>query len=535
MYKLVIIEDEVIVRKNIIKKIKWSEYGFEVVGQAENGKEALEVIEATNPDVIITDIEMPFMDGLELSSIVREKYPTIKIILLTGYDDFKYAQKAVELNVIEYVLKPVSSENINKVLIKVKEQIDKEISEKEEVDKLKEYYHRSIPIMKINFLNNLINGRMNKEEVSNMCKRFNISFNGSKFLVAVISIDKSSLEKTKFRDEDYELVKFAVLNTAEEITDKYSVGNVFYYDRYIVCLYSFDTDNKNKAFRILEEIRQTIEKYMKITIIIGIGNWCNNIEDISESYKNAITALDYRFVLENNKIIYIEDIEPQNHKRIIFDDSKEHNILTSIKVGNTEDINNTIEDIFNEIKESNISFCEYQIYILQLLSTVVKVINSLTLNLEDIFGENSNLFNEMFSFGTIEEVEVWFKGVCTKLTDYITNRRQNSCKTYVEQAKQYILENYNDSKISINKVINHLHISPSYFGAIFKEETGETFVNFLQKVRMEKARDLICTTNLKNFDIAENVGYADQYYFSYCFKKYFKISPNELRNSLTKA
>lgn len=538
MYRLVMIEDELIVRRNIIKKVKWDECGFEIVGEAENGKEGLEIIESLNPDVIISDIEMPFMDGLELASIVREKYPTMKIILLTGFDEFKYAQKAIELNVIEYILKPVSLEDMVKVLKKVRLQLDKEISEKEDIEILKSHYLESIPIIRANFLNTLITNKQDREEVIGRAAGLNLNLNGDMFLLSVISIDKNSIGGTNFKYEDFELLKFAILNTTEEIIMKYDVGVAFCYENYVAIIFSFDENDKvyilNKTFRILEEIRQNIEKYMKLTVTIGIGNFCSQIENISDSYISAIAALDYRLVIGNNRLIYIEDLEPKNHEKVVFDDNKEHLLLTSIKVGSEEEVNNAIEKTFDEIIEVKASFSDYQVYVLELLAAIVKVTKELEVDMGTIFGQNYNLFHEMFKFNTIDEVKGWFKKICLKLMNFISVRRTNSCKMHVERAKGYIKGNYKNSELSINEVSNFLHISPSYFGAIFKEETSETFSSFLLKVRMENAKDLICTTSFKNFEIAERVGYADQHYFSYCFKKYFKVSPNEFRNSLNK-
>jgi two-component system response regulator YesN len=538
MYKLLIAEDELVVRKNIIKKIEWERYGFKVIGEAENGKEALDVIDDMKPDVIITDIEMPFMNGLELSSIVKKKYSTTKIVLLTGFDEFKYAQKAIELNVMEYVLKPVSADSLVKILEKIKSQLDKEIAQKKDVEALREHYLQSLPVMKVNFLNALIRAKQNESDILSRAEHLNLNIKGDSYLVSVISIDRNTVNETTFTEKDDELIKFAVLNTAEELVAKHSFGIAFIYDAYVIILgvYSKESERDifSKTFKMLEELRQNIEKYMKFTVTIGIGNIYKEIENISTSFKSAVAALDYRFVLGNNRILFIEDMEPQQCTRIAFDGSKENNILTSIKVGREEDVSNAIEKLFSDITIKNTSFNDYQIYIIEILSAIIKVAKSLEIDTAAIFGEDYNLFTEMFNFNTLEDVKGWFKSVCIAIMKYISAKRANSCKLLVDDAREYINTNYMDNNISLNKVSAYLHISPSYFGAIFKNETGETFVNYLLRVRMENARDLICSTSLKNFQIAEKVGFSDQYYFSYCFKKYYKVSPNEFRNTLMK-
>lgn len=334
MYKLVVIEDEAIVRKNIIKKVEWGKYGFEVVGEGENGREALEVIENTNPNVVITDIEMPFLNGIELSSIIREKYPNIKIVFLTGFNEFKYAQKAIELDVIEYVLKPVSAESMADILAKIKNKLDEEVSQKKNIEALREHYLRSIPVMRADFLSTLISRKQQNEEILSKAEYYDINLKGNIFAVSAISIDKNTVDEEKFSDEDYELIRFAVLNTAEEILNKYSLGFAFSHDNYIVVI-SFSLENSregflNKLFNALDEIRSNINDYLKFTITIGIGSICTEVSNISESFKSALSALDYRFTIGNNRLIYIEDLEPQNFNKIIFDETKEYMLVSSI-------------------------------------------------------------------------------------------------------------------------------------------------------------------------------------------------------------
>ena len=177
MYKLILVDDEEEVRKGIIQKINWKQYGFELVGEAENGRDALDIAEKVTPDVVITDIKMPFMEGLELSLQLRKRFPTIKIIILTGFDKFEYAQKAVNLNVVEYVLKPVSSKELIKVLLRVKAQIDEEMLKKEDMETLQEYYVKSLPILKEKFLTYLITSKLSRSEIQEKCKNYNINLN----------------------------------------------------------------------------------------------------------------------------------------------------------------------------------------------------------------------------------------------------------------------------------------------------------------------------------------------------------------------
>ena len=190
LYKILLVDDEEEVRKSIIKKINWEEEGFLVVGDAENGVEALEKIENLNPDLVFTDIRMPYMDGLELINEINERYPLIKSIIFSGFDDFDYAKEAIRMGVIEYVLKPVSAIELTEILRKVHKTMDEELNKKRDIERLKRGYQASLPILREQFLNGLIHGSLGKSEIEYALTEYEINLkNASKYIVAAVHID----------------------------------------------------------------------------------------------------------------------------------------------------------------------------------------------------------------------------------------------------------------------------------------------------------------------------------------------------------
>ncbi|MDK2934831.1 MAG: two-component system, response regulator YesN [Clostridiales bacterium] len=550
MYKLILVDDEEEVRKGIVKKIDWGQYGFEIIGEAENGIEALEIAEKVVPDVVVTDIKMPFMDGLTLSKKLREKFPTTKIIILTGFDEFEYAQKAINLDIVEYILKPISSKEMIDMLVRVKAKIDEEIAQKKNIETLKEHYKKSLPLLKEKFLGSLITSRINKDEILEKSHNYGLNLHGKGFVVTALSADldtattinsddrdgKHFKETTTFGiSEGKEITKFAVLNISEEIVNKYGSGIVFLHNDYIVIIFTSENDNRDalmgKALFILEEIRQCMEKYHHFTVTIGVGTFCKDIVNISYSYENAITALDYRLILGNNRVICIEDVEPQCSKRVVFDELKERSLMSCIKVGTTEEIIETVEALFKEIMDEKTSFQDYQIYLLEILTTILKIAKDLNVDMDNLFGVNYNLFVEMYKFKDLKEVKGWLIGMCTKIKSFISKERKDTCKLLVKRATEYLNHHYHENDITIDKICKLLYISPTYFSTIFKKETKLTFVNYLTHVRMEAAKELLRSTDLKTFEIAQKVGYSEPNYFSYCFKKIFGISPSEYRKA----
>lgn len=536
-YKLILVDDEEEVRKGVLQKIKWENHGFEVIGEAENGKEALEIVEKTFPDVILTDIKMPFMDGLELAKVIREKYPTVKIIVLTGFDEFEYAHKAIKLHVNEYVLKPISAQELIEVLLKVKNQIDEEIAEKENIDALREYYRNSIPILKEKFLASLVTTTMENEEIEEKSRSYGINLKGEGFISTIISIDNSITESRIKLNKEKELLKFAILNIVGEILEKYEVGLAFLHkDQVVVVIVSKHKSRDliiNNTFPILEEIRQTVNKFLKVTITIGVGNICNDITFIHRSYENAISALDYKIFMGSDRLIWIEDIEPKSLEKIVFDELKEHDLSSAIKVGTEEEIATTIDRLFLQMTEIKAAFKDYQIFLMEMLTTILKAARSSGVDIDNIFGFNQNIFAEFYSLNSVDEVRNWFKDISIRIMQHIVKDRHDTSTLLVEKAKKYAEENYNEADITINKVCDHLHISPTYFSFIFKRETKTTFINYLTQIRMDAAKELLRSTSLKAFEIAEKIGYSEPNYFSYSFKKKFGLSPSEYRNSFS--
>ncbi|NEW09472.1 response regulator [Paenibacillus sp. SYP-B3998] len=547
MYKLILVDDEEDVREGVVREVDWDAIDFEVIEKAENGREALEMVERLQPDVVVTDIQMPFMNGLQFAELVRERFPTIKIIILTGHDEFEYAQKAVKLHIDEYVLKPFSAQELINALLKVKEQIQEEVAHRDNVQLLKEHYRKSMPVLKENFLAALMNRKLPREEVIEKAANYGIQLEGSSFVVAVISIDGVLLHEDNLDNrtelaqsvslkysEDQALKYFALLNITEEIADKRGLGLVFMHNDQVVVLAARESSDREAALqetmKVLEEVRQNVEKYLKLSVTVGIGTAMKDVTKVSYSYEDAVLALDYRLILGNNRMICIDDVEKRNVEKIRFDDVKEHELTRCIKVGTNQEIKETIDELFQGV-EGGVSVKDYQIYLLEILTCILKAAKDSNLNIDEVFGENFIPFTEINKFTSLEEAKHWLVELCASMMHHIATDRQYAYKNLVDMAKEYTKSHFHEGDISINKVCGHLHISAGYFSSIFKKEAKITFVNYLNHIRMEAAKEMLRTTDMKALEIAEKVGYSDANYFSFSFRKNVGVSPKEYRNS----
>lgn len=526
LYKLIIVDDEEEIRLGVIKKINWEENGFIVVGDAENGQEALELAERLHPDVIMTDIKMPFMDGLELGKKVIDLMPSTKIIIFSGSDDLDYAHQAIKINVVEYVLKPINSLELVEVLKRLKEKLDKEYDEKRNTDILKKHYLESIPVIREQFLVGALEGRINKDQWNENEKKLGLDFITKYLCVAIINIDGIS------KEQDSGLVSVSIKNMVDETMQNYCKFISFpYLDKMVVLLSLYEKDNIMKVIKGLNEVCKIFECVFGSTISIGIGRIYKDINEIRFSYRSAQSALGYRQILGNGKTIYIDDLEPDNSIQLKFEDQDEIRFLNSIKLSGEDNIRKTVGSIFKKIEESLVQIEKYRIYLMEVLTSMLKLTQSHNIEVNNIFGDEFNFYTYLDEFNSIEEIKEWFILKAIMLNEIIKKERVNSSKILVEKAKEYIKINYSDYEISVEKLCSNLHVSPTYFSTIFKKETDMSFVNYLTDVRLDEAVKLLNTTDDKTYIIATRVGYQEANYFSYVFKKKFGISPSRYRKN----
>jgi two-component system response regulator YesN len=532
MYKIVIADDEDNVREGIRESLNWHELGFEVVGVFENGRELIEALEQLQPDVVLTDINMPFMDGLEVSSYLFEHYPHTKIIILTGYDEFEYAQQALKLKVHDYILKPNTADELHEILSKVKDELDDENRKVEDLSKLKQQLRESLPLVRERFLNQLVTGNIREGKLEDKLAYLGIDLSGSHYLVAVIDVDDHGELQRFYPENESELLYFAVCNISGEIVTRKKNGIVFQNnnEKTIVILHGENVETlREEALRILEEINLSVKEYLRFTVSIGVGDICASLNKIHLSHGRASTALDYRFFLGKNRIIHISDIEGELDESIPYDKLWERKLALGLKSGTQQEIEVIVENIIKNLKESYLPMDRCYIHIQQIIISIMDALDEL--EIREALHSNATLspLTEIYGLKTLDEVEEWLKSYCSRTTSLIVETRNNFCKMQAMKAEEYIKVNYADANISMDMVCKYLVLSTSYFSLIFKNHTGETFIGYLTRIRVEKAKELLKCTDLKTYEIADRVGYTDPHYFNLIFKKATGMTPTVYR------
>ena len=543
MVKVYLVEDEIIIRQSIKNSIDWEKEGYEFVGDASDGELALPVILKEKPDILITDIRMPFMDGLELSRMVKAELPDIKIVILSGYDDFEYAKQAIKIGVAEYLLKPVSSA----VLLEHLSEIAEKVRDEREDLALKKVYYQEMQeneeLIKMKFLGELISGKLSLADAMEKGKRFHMNLSGPFYRIILF----------KFIQEDHvQAEQSEALAGAYEAVGGYvdRFRDVFRFQRgvegwaFLLTSVEEEMETQTKAF--IEGLKAVIAPFDTLTGFGGIGSEVARIRELRYSFREADKAFAGRFVQEPNQIISVEQLnfEQQDNEfdaNIFGEINQFDQIITRfLSSGSLEEVESFVGALFTEISEDHFrSLMIRQYIIMNIYATVLTFCKKLRKDAGaegEAYGqwegirENEEILKQAVT--TAESVDDIKDYIGTLLDHAIELRNTVGGRRYsdiIQTAKERIEQDYMSEDISLNSVAAEICMSPSYFSSVFSKEMGKTFIEYLTEVRMEKAKQYLVCSSMKTSEISYEVGYKDPHYFSYIFKKTQGCTPKEYR------
>lgn len=526
IYTVLLVDDEEEAIQVIMRKINWEGLGFSVIGYAGNGVKAFEMVEEFQPDVVMTDIKMPYMDGMELANRIKAEYPTTKLLFLTGFDEFEYAKEAVHLEVEEYILKPVNSVELTNVFTQLKIKLDQEISEKRNVAILEKYYLESLPFLRANFYSTLMEGRIREDEIQRYLTDYQISFEGPLFSCLVIHTSSNQVPKNM----NPLLLSTSVQKQARERLGEKWRAKCFSYlgnTNLIVQL-----KNANELPELTDECDRFCKYAQRIigaVVTVGIGQVCETIAELSQSYISAREAVSYRVIYGASRAINIKEIAPQEISRSgVANDSELFNLFRMIRLSTKEDLIETVNQYLDRISFPANSLQQHHIALMELVSALYRFSANNDIAVEDFSGDMRNLYSRILDLEP-NALRKWLIDVSLSLRETLISARSRTTKSIVMKAKEYVDSHYSAEEFSLDAICEVLGISNSYFSTIFKKETGNSFIGYLTDYRMDRAARLLIETNEKSYMIAKNVGYTDPNYFSYVFKRRFGVSPSKYR------
>lgn len=534
--KVFLVEDEMVIRRGIKNSIDWEKEGYIFCGEASDGELAYPMIIKEKPDILITDIRMPFMDGLELCKLVKKELPNIKILILSGYDEFDYAKEAIRLGVTEYLLKPISSGKLLEALNGVSESIRREKEDKDLVRKYMEEMRENTEHEKQKFFEQMIAGNLSMADALETGKKYEMNLSAGMYnlLLFRFTLGKENRKSGELLGE----AEYAI----EKLTER--LEYVFEFQRGVEgWAFLLMADNEEQMSERVKELSKDLEEIMKnystIAYFGGIGQPVARLRELEESFREAERALAARFTMELNRIISVEDIRMAQNVDTLDDIEitsfgeieKTRTMLEKFLNNGAEDEIDEFVDVYiNELPEENLKSVLMRQYIIM---DAYIVMMSFCEKIEGIEGEmqaqSEELKNSMKTIQTLEEIKNYIRMLLKKIIgvrDTISGRRYSDI---IEIAKDQIRKTYMSDEISLNTIAAEVGMSPSYFSSIFSKEMGKTFVEYLTEIRMDRAKELLVCSSMKISEIGYEVGYKDPHYFSYIFKKTQNCIPKEFR------
>lgn len=524
LYKILLVDDEDEIRGRIASLIN-EESGFQVVGKAGNGHDAYELVETLKPDVVLTDIKMPFIDGMELARMLKRDYPTVKVAFISGYDEFKYAREAIHLNVINYLMKPLSLQDIQVFLQDLRLKLDEEYRRKFNIEEALKHYQESIPLIVNHQVNSLlISNEVNDKDLE-VLEKFGLNIYDGYRLACLIEIESSedsielvTLEKVRVLYEELLNQTNGVLQFEHHL---FVHNGLFFWAQGEKDILSKEID------MFLYELLQNAETYMNIRIRIGISRRFYQLKELARAYDEAKKAIGYGKFLNTGRIVYINEVEKRKTTKLMLDAEDIKELENVVKFGKEQELVELLDKHKKMIHAEGQVLINHEMYVISLANLITHFSESLNEDIHKLLGDD--FLNKMLAFSDVDSLFDWtYQKLILLRRKHIENNYSRT-EQILHDALEYVDINYADTDLSLNKVCDILEISVSYLSMLLKRDRNLTFNKYVITIRMEKAKQLLKETNHKIVDIALMCGYNEVYYFSHSFKKYTNMSPKKYR------
>lgn len=539
MLKTFLAEDEIVVRENIKKMVPWEQYGFELVGEASDGEMALPLIKKLKPDLLITDIKMPFMDGLTLCKVVKKELPDIKIVILSGYDDFNYAKEAIGIGVEDYLLKPITKNAFLERLCEIRSRYEHEKSQREYY----EQFHREMQEYEQNssrdFFEGLISGTMDMGEMYERADKLGLDIVAEAYNILIFTLESENAAAGQ--SETYSEWEARAREKIEGLFADHSYAmlfrnNVFSYG----VLVKEQKDNPGKNTRdCVESIREILsDAPAGQPWFIAAGELVERLSNMKHSYNTAAQTYARRYLYDGH-ILYYRDLKEEELakddgrylKKVDINAMDPAIIQKFLGSGLKEETGNFVRDYFHAIGKEPMTSMVFRSYvILNVRFSVLSFLNRMGYCASAL--EESDTEDALEQGGaSMEAAMAYAEKILQKAIEIRDENSGNKNRDILEHSIEYIKTHYMDENMSLNAVAQVANISANHFSALFSQNIGQTFIEYLTGIRMEHAKELLRCTGKRASEIALEVGYKDSHYFSYLFKKTQGMTPSDYRKA----
>lgn len=544
MLKIFLAEDEVVVRETIKRMIPWEELGFELVGEAADGEMALPLLIRQQPDLLITDIKMPFMDGLTLARLAKKEIPGLKVVILSGYDDFNYAKQAIGIGVEDYLLKPITKNALFERLSEIRSRYEHEKTQKEYYEKFQREMQAYEKNSSRDFFEALVGGSMDMMEVYKRAEKLGLDIVAEAYNVLIFTMNCD--EDFSGQRDEYSSWEAESLELLENFFAGHSSAMLFRSN-----IFSYGVLLKGQRETIEENTRACVDEIRKILSrqdgrrewFLAVGQSVERLSQIQKSYHTASRAFSQRYLYDEN-IVYYDEMETMEHPGGQAE-TEDNAYLQKVDVnalnpailqkflsnGLQEETENFVKDYFYAIGQEPMESLVFRNYvILNVRFSVISFIKGLGCDTNEM--ESADTEEVLAESGkNMESAITYAKKMISQAIEIRDQNSGNKNRSILKTAVDFIDSHYMEEDISLNTVANVANVSSNHFSALFSQNMGQTFIEYLTTLRMNKAKELLRCTGMRSSEIAGEIGYKDAHYFSYLFKKTQGMTPSDYRKA----
>ena len=544
MLKIFLAEDEVVVRETIKRMIPWEELGFELVGEAADGEMALPLLIRQQPDLLITDIKMPFMDGLTLARLAKKEIPGLKVVILSGYDDFNYAKQAIGIGVEDYLLKPITKNALIERLSEIRSRYEHEKTQKEYYEKFQREMQAYEKNSSRDFFEALVDGSMDMMEVYKRAEKLGLDIVAEAYNVLIFTMNCD--EDFSGQRDEYSSWEAESLELLENFFAGHSSAMLFRSN-----IFSYGVLLKGQRETIEENTRACVDEIRKILSrqdgrrewFLAVGRSVERLSQIQKSYHTASRAFSQRYLYDEN-ILYYDEMETMEHPGGQAE-TEDNAYLQKVDVnalnpailqkflsnGLQEETENFVKDYFYAIGQEPMESLVFRNYvILNVRFSVISFIKGLGCDTNEM--ESADTEEVLAESGkNMESAIAYAKKMISQAIEIRDQNSGNKNRSILRTAVDFIDSHYMEEDISLNTVANVANVSSNHFSALFSQNMGQTFIEYLTTLRMNKAKELLRCTGMRSSEIAGEIGYKDAHYFSYLFKKTQGMTPSDYRKA----
>ncbi len=538
MYSVLLVDDEMLERQGWRRILEKHRSGsVRVIGEARNGREAVELAKKERPDLVLMDVKMPGLDGIKAGRLIKEFLPGVKIIVISAYDEFSYAQEALKFGAVNYLLKPVQPAEMLEIVDQQLSILEKERRQRKEEESFQAMFQKIMPYLKIGFIFEWLSGNVKLADELHERAEF-LGLKPLPQLVMVVNIDNFLRLTAGQKEIERQILKQKIYQKITVLAEEYHQSQCIPLqgDKYGVLIMPERGETPEKvrrrAARLAETIRREIEKdpFIPATVTIGIGRVYTEGTDLHLSYQEALKALEYKLYTGGNQVIHIDDVLPFDERVHSYPFPLERELLSCVRIGDGEQARYWLTRLLNELfSKTNNHPDLLKTRILELLVVLSRQAIESGASSEEVARQNFKYTQELWQKEDLGELHEWIFAKVENLIKLVQSGRDMRQQDIMKKILAYIHSNYHRD-ITLEEVAGAVFLSPCYLSRIFKQVQGVNFIDYLTSIRLEKAKVLLRSSGESIAQIAGKVGYQDPKYFSTVFKKHEGCTPSEYRS-----